>query len=169
MIPVTPKPTQSFRRRRRNPRAINSCLECRERKSKCSKSYPCESCVAFGRECIFIRDPDVERKRKQLEGDDDDSVIIKTDDQGNELEREGTPPRDFDWEVYQQDVQREHPLWENLTSNATPNVGDDGSLCDVGDDDDHEEVILKLGRMVITQRIDGLTVSHYTKEVYLSL
>lgn len=55
--------------RRRN-RTINSCLECRRRKLKCDKTYPCASCSKFGRECRYLQggseNPDAARKIAHL-------------------------------------------------------------------------------------------------------
>ncbi|KAI5806310.1 hypothetical protein EDC01DRAFT_626392 [Geopyxis carbonaria] len=39
--------------RRRN-RVINSCLECRRRKLKCSRVYPCAACTKHNRKCVFL-------------------------------------------------------------------------------------------------------------------
>lgn len=39
---------------RRRMRVITSCLECRRRKLKCNKNNPCENCVKFSRECIYL-------------------------------------------------------------------------------------------------------------------
>lgn len=39
---------------RRRMRMITSCLECRRRKLKCNKKSPCENCVKFSRECVFL-------------------------------------------------------------------------------------------------------------------
>jgi hypothetical protein len=206
MIPstgtATPnKPAQPFRKRRRNPRAINSCLECRERKSKCSKSYPCESCVAFGRECVFIRDPDVARLREHAgQGTEDENGPVNSSRESIDLsshsiglpssgqrvggsvdpsgaeyhvpgdgeveEKEETPPRDFEWEVYQNVRQPEHPSnWEHLTQNASPMASEDNAPDDVGDDDATRDVVLKFGKLIVTQRIEGLSLGHYAKEV----
>lgn len=36
-------------------RMITSCLECRRRKLRCSKSQPCSNCKKFGlRECVYL-------------------------------------------------------------------------------------------------------------------
>mgnify|MGYP003816708097 CR=1 FL=1 len=46
--PPSPKPI------RRRMRMIQSCLECRRRKLKCSKASPCYNCERFGRGCVYI-------------------------------------------------------------------------------------------------------------------
>ncbi|KAL8713200.1 MAG: hypothetical protein Q9220_002721 [cf. Caloplaca sp. 1 TL-2023] len=46
---------------RRRQRVINSCFECRKRKMRCSKTYPCHNCSKHSRKCVFVafQDPDV--------------------------------------------------------------------------------------------------------------
>jgi hypothetical protein len=39
---------------RRRARMISICLECRRRKIKCDKNYPCSNCDKFSRECLFL-------------------------------------------------------------------------------------------------------------------
>lgn len=50
--PPPPGPGQKTVRRRN--RVINSCLECRRRKLKCSRDYPCAACTKHGRKCVFL-------------------------------------------------------------------------------------------------------------------
>ena len=38
-------------------RIIRSCLECRTRKMKCSRSQPCQNCTRFSRDCRYLSDP----------------------------------------------------------------------------------------------------------------
>lgn len=39
-------------------RAIKSCLECRRRKMRCSRSQPCQNCSRFSRACVYLPYPD---------------------------------------------------------------------------------------------------------------
>lgn len=39
-------------------RAIKSCLECRRRKMRCSRSQPCQNCSRFSRTCVYLPYPD---------------------------------------------------------------------------------------------------------------
>ncbi|KAH6888802.1 fungal-specific transcription factor domain-containing protein [Coprinopsis sp. MPI-PUGE-AT-0042] len=41
-----------------------SCQSCAESKVKCNLQQPCGKCVARGRECVFINDPEASRSRK---------------------------------------------------------------------------------------------------------
>ncbi|KAG2009474.1 STE-12 alpha [Coprinopsis cinerea AmutBmut pab1-1] len=41
-----------------------SCQSCAESKVKCNLQFPCSKCVARGRECVFINDPETSRSRK---------------------------------------------------------------------------------------------------------
>ena len=40
-------------------RNIKSCLECRRRKMRCSRSQPCQNCIRFSRECQYFSSPKV--------------------------------------------------------------------------------------------------------------
>ena len=42
--PATPSPTPAKR-----PRPVISCFECRRKKLKCSRTYPCQQCIKIGR------------------------------------------------------------------------------------------------------------------------
>ena len=121
--------------RRRNPRPINSCVECRTRKSRCSKTHPCQNCTAFGRECVFITVPESAARKKEREQreraasksgsnvtvpDWTRNIPVRTQsstslpDHDHDLYENpnsvntttpGTPPRDYEWQEYQQDVE----------------------------------------------------------------
>jgi len=39
-------------------RAIKSCLECRRRKMRCSRSQQCQNCSRFSRACVYLPYPD---------------------------------------------------------------------------------------------------------------
>lgn len=51
---LSPPQTHNAPRSRRRQRVINSCFECRRRKLRCSKSYPCSNCSRFSRNCVFV-------------------------------------------------------------------------------------------------------------------
>ncbi|KKA30171.1 hypothetical protein TD95_001183, partial [Thielaviopsis punctulata] len=48
------EPSSYQRPIRRRMRMITSCFECRRRKLKCNKGQPCENCVRFTRECVYL-------------------------------------------------------------------------------------------------------------------
>lgn len=51
---LSPTHTHNAPKSRRRQRVINSCFECRRRKLRCSKSYPCSNCSRFSRNCVFV-------------------------------------------------------------------------------------------------------------------
>jgi len=174
----SPAPTTSHARRRRNPRPINSCTECRLRKSKCSRSYPCQNCSLFHRECVFLRDPKGESKGKSKEREDSDVRPQSGVEHVAPLparvqyvpEEAQTPPRDFEWESYQQDVSAEYG-WDSLA--ADPQAMHDGMYIDDDEDDDGmgdmTDTTLRIGKVVITERIGGLFRPQTAKHVFFFL
>ncbi|KAF2760737.1 hypothetical protein EJ05DRAFT_435648 [Pseudovirgaria hyperparasitica] len=169
MIHANSQQTPSSRpARRRNPRAINSCLECRERKSKCSKTYPCESCVAYGRDCVFIKDTVETEHRKRTHSHA--TSPISHGSNGNhgknrDSDQEATPPRDFEWESYQQDVVPDRDLYESLDTHTREDTPQD----ERDDGESMLDMVFKYGKLVVTQRIDGVSLAHYAKDVTSAL
>jgi hypothetical protein len=192
--PVLP---QSRVVRRRNPRPINSCVECRTRKSRCSKTHPCQNCTAFGRECVFITVPESAARRKQRERehgsrssiDWTERIPLRTQqssstqpaEEGDDLNfgsangitnttTPGTPPRDYEWEAYQQDVQVDHhgDAWEKLP--AEPEETPDDVYEDENDDEDEiaTDLTIRIGRMIICENITGFFRPQYAEEVLWS-
>lgn len=183
--PVLP---QSRVVRRRNPRPINSCVECRTRKSRCSKTHPCQNCTAFGRECVFITVPESAARKKQREreqaskssADWTQPIPVRTQ-QGQTTPPEkyegsnnastttpGTPPRDYEWEAYQQHVQVDGDAWEKLP--AEPEETPDDVYEDENDDEDEiaTDLTIRIGRMIICENITGFFRPQYAEEVFLS-
>ncbi|KAF9733652.1 hypothetical protein PMIN04_005685 [Paraphaeosphaeria minitans] len=178
--------------RRRNPRPINSCVECRTRKSRCSKTHPCQNCTAFGRECIFITVPESAARKKQREREHaskgsaewtqpiplrtHSSSTVQPEKYESMYEQDkalstttpGTPPRDYEWEAYQQSVQvdqSEGAAWEQLP--AEPEETPDDVYED--EDDDEMEVAtdltIRIGRMIICENITGFFRPQYAEEL----
>lgn len=50
-------------------RGIKSCLECRRRKMRCSRSQPCQNCSRFSRNCHYVSFPDPYASPKSNEQD----------------------------------------------------------------------------------------------------
>ena len=180
--------------RRRNPRPINSCVECRTRKSRCSKTHPCQNCTAFGRECVFITVPESAARKKQRERENaskssaewtqpiplrtHSSSTVQPEKYESMYEQDkalstttpGTPPRDYEWEAYQQSVQVDQSdgaAWEQLP--AEPEETPDDVYED--EDDDEMEVAtdltIRIGRMIICENITGFFRPQYAEEVLL--
>ncbi|KAF1957568.1 hypothetical protein CC80DRAFT_592812 [Byssothecium circinans] len=200
--------------RRRNPRPINSCVECRTRKSRCSKTHPCQNCTAFGRECVFITVPESAARKKQREREQQHASRSSVDwtsqipvrpqsspgggasssqQQQNvgggagagtaegaakfeKYDREsvnastttpGTPPRDYEWEAYQQHVQVDGgtDAWEKLP--AEPEETPDDVYEDENDDEDEiaTDLTIRIGRMIICENITGFFRPQYAEEL----
>lgn len=177
--------------RRRNPRPINSCVECRTRKSRCSKTHPCQNCTAFGRECVFITVPESATRRRQRDSNSKSNadwtqpIPLRTQSQTSPGKFEntntntspnvltatpGTPPRDYEWEAYQQDVEVDPgDAWEKLP--AEPEETPDDVYEDENDDEDQiaTDLTIRIGRMIICENITGFFRPQYAEEVLSSL
>lgn len=179
--------------RRRNPRPINSCVECRTRKSRCSKTHPCQNCTAFGRECVFITVPESAARKKEREQREraasrssvgiaipdwnktlavrpQTSHSVGTDkhDNSNSIDTTtpGTPPRDYEWEAYQQHVEADgNAAWEQLP--AEPETTHDDVYEDENDDEDQiaTDLTIRIGRMIICENITGFFRPQYAEEL----
>jgi hypothetical protein len=177
--------------RRRNPRPINSCVECRTRKSRCSKTQPCQNCTAFGRECIFITVPESAARKKEREQREraasksgtgvtipdwtknlpvrtqSSASVIDSYENSNSVDTTtpGTPPRDYEWEAYQQDVEADGDAWERLP--AEPEETQDDVYEDENDDEDQiaTDLTIRIGRMIICENVTGFFRPQYAEEV----
>jgi hypothetical protein len=180
--------------RRRNPRPINSCVECRTRKSRCSKTHPCQNCTAFGRECIFITVPESAARKKEREQreraasksganvtvpDWTRNIPVRTQSSTSLPDHDpyenpnsvntttpGTPPRDYDWQEYQQDVEVDRgDAWEQLP--AEPEETQDDVYEDENDDEDQiaTDLTIRIGRMIICENVTGFFRPQYAEEV----
>ncbi|KAH8727710.1 fungal-specific transcription factor domain-containing protein [Phaeosphaeriaceae sp. PMI808] len=181
--------------RRRNPRPINSCVECRTRKSRCSKTHPCQNCTAFGRECIFITVPESAARKKEREQrerassksgtgatipDWTKNLPVRTQSSADlpdkyensnsvDTTTPGTPPRDYEWEAYQQDVEADGDAWERLP--AEPEETQDDVYEDEDDDEDQiaTDLTIRIGRMIICENVTGFFRPQYAEEVLSAL
>ncbi|KAF2463739.1 fungal-specific transcription factor domain-containing protein [Lindgomyces ingoldianus] len=163
--------------RRRNPRPINSCVECRTRKSRCSKTHPCQNCTAFGRECVFITVPESAARRKNRESSKSNAdwtqplpVRTQTTQPENSSTNAitttpGTPPRDYEWEAYQQHVDIDGDAWEKLP--AEPEETHDDVYEDENEDEDQiaTDLTIRIGRMIICENITGFFRPQYAEEL----
>lgn len=159
-------PLDSKPRRRRNPRPINSCTECRLRKAKCSRSYPCQNCTLFKRECIFISGAKVKNSERTNSG----TLDAAQADPERPYETAQTPPRDFEWEMYLEERSPENDPWDNLV--AEPEAIHHSTSLD--DDDDSTTTAnatirtLQIGKMSISQCTRGLFHPGLVQEVISS-
>lgn len=174
--------------RRRNPRPINSCVECRTRKSRCSKTHPCQNCTAFGRDCVFITVPESAARKKQREAslakqqsaggvDWSQPIPVRTNSTSQRPSAQiepnnastatpGTPPRDYEWEAYQQHVEVDGTdAWEKLP--PEPEETNDDVFEDEIDDEDQiaTDLTIRIGRMIICENVTGFFRPQYAEEL----
>ncbi|KAH9859853.1 hypothetical protein IAQ61_011635 [Plenodomus lingam] len=77
----------------------------------------------------------------------------------------GTPPRDYDWEAYQQDVEPEGDAWERLP--AEREEAQDDVYEDENDDEDQiaTDLTIRIGRMIICENVTGFFRPQYAEEL----
>jgi hypothetical protein len=80
----------------------------------------------------------------------------------------GTPPRDYEWEAYQQHVEVDGPgsdAWEKLP--AEPEETNDDVFEDENDDEDQiaTDLTIRIGRMIICENVTGFFRPQYAEEV----
>lgn len=127
---------------RRRQRVINSCYECRKRKMRCSKTFPCYNCSRFDRHCVFIaaQNPDMRAPTTHSTSDTSATQSHTSDDD---------------------DARLYFPL--AYTAGASPFVGDGqtpnpdteqmyDSLYDADAEDDLMDLGLQIGRLCISER-----------------
>ncbi|KXJ95540.1 hypothetical protein Micbo1qcDRAFT_217252 [Microdochium bolleyi] len=165
-ISGTPEPAGPNGRpiRRRN-RMINSCLECRKRKLRCSKTSPtCTNCTKSGRDCLYIgprldiasqlRLTEIKEKQgtleRELERDVAKSTTMKTGDQAHR--------------ILADEVDDDHDEGRELE--ATPLVALDLTYEDDADSTDNMiDLGIQIGKMRITERIGGLSRPRIAEEL----
>ncbi|KAI1312520.1 hypothetical protein F5Y03DRAFT_390864 [Xylaria venustula] len=150
--------------RRRN-RMINSCLECRKRKLKCSKTSPtCTNCVKASRDCLYIGPRLDEASQMRL-------AEIK--------EKQGTLERQLERDVAKSSTSKstlqqciladevEDGYEDERDLEATPLVALDMTYEDDADGgaDDMIDLGIQIGKMRITERIGGLSRPRLSEEI----
>jgi hypothetical protein len=158
-----------------------------------NKVSPCQNCTAFGRECIFITVPESAARKKEREQRERASSRSGTGvtipdwtknlpdrtqsssslpdnkyDNANSIDltnTPGTPPRDYEWEAYQQDVEADQDAWERLP--AEPEETQDDVYEDENDDEDQiaTDLTIRIGRMIICENVTGFFRPQYAEEV----
>lgn len=149
---------------------ITSCLECRRRKLKCSKSRPCRNCAKFDRECVYLgpKLDEVGKLRLTEIKDEMGSVErqLETDVAKGRAARRGG---DAAWRgrILANDVEDEL-LGEERDLQITPMVALDVAYDDYSDGNGVDDVIdlgIRVGKMRITERIGGLSRPRLSEEV----
>ncbi|KAI1132101.1 hypothetical protein F5Y10DRAFT_17276 [Nemania abortiva] len=154
--------------RRRN-RMINSCLECRKRKLKCSKtSPPCTNCAKTSRECLYIGPRLDEASQMRLA-----EIKEKQGTLERQLERDVAKSTAFKSTLQQgilaDEVEDDYDDGRDLE--ATPLVALDLTYEDDADGgaDDMIDLGVQIGKMRITERIGGLSRPRISEEILAGL
>ncbi|KAI1872517.1 hypothetical protein JX265_005397 [Neoarthrinium moseri] len=153
--------------RRRN-RMINSCLECRKRKLKCSKTSPsCLNCLKSGRDCLYIGPKLDEASQLRLA-----EIKEKQGSLERQLERDvaksTTSKSALQQRILADEVEDDYD--EDRDLEATPMVALDLTYED--DADGTDEMIdlgIQIGKMRITERIGGLSRPRISEEISAGL
>ncbi|EOA89110.1 uncharacterized protein SETTUDRAFT_167700 [Exserohilum turcica Et28A] len=155
-------------------------------------THPCQNCTAFGRDCVFITVPESAARKKEREQREraqsktaaaavsvpdwtknlpvrtqSSASVADAHDTANSVDTTtpGTPPRDYEWEAYQQDVEPETDAWERLP--AEPEVTQDDVYEDENDDEDQiaTDLTIRIGRMIICENVTGFFRPQYAEEL----
>lgn len=149
---------------RRRMRVIASCLECRRRKLKCNKSNPCENCVKFSRECVYLSSKLDEASQLRLT-----EIKEKVGSLERSLERDVArfgPSRAAGHQGFVVD-EIEYEALEKLDPWATGGLSTDVAYNDDNTEDfeDILDVGVQIGKMRITDRVGGLIRPRFCEEV----
>ncbi|ETS88043.1 hypothetical protein PFICI_01871 [Pestalotiopsis fici W106-1] len=153
--------------RRRN-RMINSCLECRKRKLKCSKTSPaCMNCLKAGRDCLYIGPKLDEASQLRLA-----EIKEKQGSLERQLERDvaksTTPKSALQQRILADEVEDDYD--EDRDLEATPLVALDMTYED--DADGTDEMIdlgVQIGKLRMTERIGGMPRPRLSEELSAGL
>ena len=139
-------------------RAIKSCLECRRRKMRCSRSQPCQNCSRFSRTCVYLPYPDwpstsspeAQRPSSQrVSGLREDLTHAPT----NPIPRIRSDQR--------------APLTHTASDIETDRHAKHDGFYDVDADDDTLDLGLQIGRLRITERVGDFFRPQVASEVSL--
>ncbi|GAP86162.1 putative fungal specific transcription factor domain-containing protein [Rosellinia necatrix] len=165
----TSRPSLHIKPIRRRNRVINSCLECRKRKLKCSKTEPtCTNCAKASRDCLYIGPRLDEVSQMRL-------AEIK--------EKQGTLERQLERDVAKSAIPnstlQQHILADEVEDDdcderdleVTPLVALDLTYEDGADDgaDDMIDLGIQIGKMRITERIGGLSRPRISEEILVGM
>ncbi|KAI0104832.1 hypothetical protein GGR51DRAFT_221735 [Nemania sp. FL0031] len=161
----TSRPNAQNKPIRRRNRMINSCLECRKRKLKCSKtSPPCTNCAKASRDCLYIGPRLDEASQMRLA-----EIKEKQGTLERQLERDVAKSTAFKSTLQQcilaDEVEDDYDDGHDLE--ATPLVALDLTYEDDADGgaDDMIDLGIQIGKMRMTERIGGLSRPRISEEI----
>lgn len=165
--PPHPPPGPGHKTVRRRNRVINSCLECRRRKLKCSRDYPCAACMKHGRKCVFLdtaldsiglhKLTEIKNRVGSLEDLLETEVAARSQRHSSEdssvvdhRARSNTDSPPVRTRIKVEDL--------SGTANLAPNYENDT-------DDEIADLGVRIGMLRMNERIGGMLRSSITKEV----
>ncbi|KAF2969486.1 hypothetical protein GQX73_g4079 [Xylaria multiplex] len=159
------RPSAQIKPIRRRNRMINSCLECRKRKLKCSKTSPtCTNCVKASRDCLYIGPRLDEASQMRLA-----EIKEKQGTLERQLERDvaksSTSKSTLQQRILADEIEDGYDDGRDLE--ATPLVALDLTYEDDADGgaDDMIDLGIQIGKMRITERIGGLSRPRLSEEI----
>ncbi|KAI1134537.1 hypothetical protein F5Y05DRAFT_398308 [Hypoxylon sp. FL0543] len=163
-----PRPTQEINLLLLGALPYKSCLECRRRKLKCSKTSPsCTNCVKAGRDCLYIGPRLDEASQMRL-------AAIK--------EKQGTLERELERDVAKSTTSKNMLQQRILADDVSGNYDEERDLditplvaLDMTYEDDVDgagdmiDLGIQIGKMRITERIGGLSRPRISEELSAGL
>ena len=147
---------------------ITSCLECRRRKLKCSRSHPCTSCVKFSRDCVFLA-PALDQAGQLKLAEIKEKVgslerLLERDVAKAASSPPATPTPTQD-RTLPDDAEDDLPANEDEKDLEPTPLATVDAAYDDGDDDDLLDLGIRLGKTRITERIGGFFRTRISQEV----
>lgn len=129
-------------------RAIKSCLECRRRKMRCSRSQPCHNCSRFRRKCVYNALPKVSATPSPRPRNED----LCGSDHSHTIHQVSNTQLD----VHDVLNLQPPPIRRASAITTDPGAKHDGLYSHDAGHDDSVDNGLQIGRLRITERIGGL-------------
>lgn len=131
----------------RRGRAIRSCLECRRRKMRCNRSRPCQNCNRFCRDCVYLPFPDWPSGA---------SINVKAENSSQSPEQGVGRAIPSYASAQRTGLIQTSPFTHNHDHSFDPDtLAHHDGFYDSDADDQPLEVGLQIGRLCITERMNG--------------
>lgn len=143
----------------RRGRAIRSCLECRRRKMRCNRSRPCQNCNRFCRDCVYLPFPDWPSGA---------SINVKAENSSRSPEQgvgRAIPPYA---PTQRPGLVQTSPFTNNGHGFDPDTLAHHDGLYDSDIDDQPLEVGLQIGRLNITENLNGVFRPQVASQVSIS-
>lgn len=167
--PAAPAPPNSPRTEEhqgyRRGRAIRSCLECRRRKMRCNRSRPCQNCNRFCRDCVYYSFP---------EWPSGASINVKVEgrsqspDQGVGRALPSFNPNQHPNLIQPSPFTHHHHHHHGYHPDTFAKHAEHDGLDDIDADSHSLHVGLQIGRLGITEKINGFLRPDVATQVSIS-